>query len=556
MTDHPSPPVSRRQAALAAHRNPRSPPRQPGRIHRRMARGGSGRHGKHVRPEAEPAFQDGQIVEMDGKPSDEFDFLDPFIAERAIDIAVAEDSMALAVRRDRPHGHRPSDAPQRSARGHPRTDSGQDPGRHPSLNVVEIMMGLQKMRARRTPANQAHSTSARDNPIQVAADAAEAALRGFAELETTLGVVRYAPLVALALQIGSQAGRAGVLTQCALEEATELELGMRGFTTYAETISIYGTEKVFVDGDDTPVVEDVPRLRLRLARHQDALHLRHRLGGADGQRRRPLHALPGDPLHPDGPRRRRAGPAERLDQLHRRARRGAGAASGPCRGEPRRAPCATWSVASGNDQSFSHSSMRRVRAADAAAAARHRLRLLRLLRGAEHGQHVRRLQLRHRRLRRLEHHPARPAGRRRSAPRAGRRDPGRPRPGGRGAAGAVPVPGSAVDHRSGNRGGDLRQLLRTTTRCATCSTTSRARSRSWSAGSPASTWSRRLEAGGFRDVAENLLTCCASASPATCCRPQRSSTPRTSCRCRAINDANDYAGPGTGYRLRASAGNR
>ena len=29
-------------------------------------------------------------------------------------------------------------------------------------------------------------------------------------------------------------------------------LGMRGFTTYAETISVYGTEPVFMDGDDTP----------------------------------------------------------------------------------------------------------------------------------------------------------------------------------------------------------------------------------------------------------------------------------------------------------------
>ena len=32
----------------------------------------------------------------------------------------------------------------------------------------------------------------------------------------------------------------------------ELELGLRGLTTYAETISLYGTEQVFVDGDDTP----------------------------------------------------------------------------------------------------------------------------------------------------------------------------------------------------------------------------------------------------------------------------------------------------------------
>ena len=88
--------------------------------------------------------------------------------------------------------------------------------------------------------------------MQLAADGAEGALRGFAEEETTMGVARYAPLSAIALLIGSQVGRPGTLTQCSAEEATELELGIRGLTTYAETLSVYGTENVFVDGDDTP----------------------------------------------------------------------------------------------------------------------------------------------------------------------------------------------------------------------------------------------------------------------------------------------------------------
>jgi propanediol dehydratase large subunit len=196
--------------------------------------------------------ENGQIVELDGKARAEFDFMDTFIAEHAIDIDTTEASTAL-----------PSDLIARMLidPGVPRSEVlGITKGLTPAkildvvklMNVVEIMQGMQKMRARRTPANQAHSTSARDNPIQVAADAAEGALRGFAELETTLGVVRYAPLVAIALQVGGQVGRGGVLTQCALEEATELELGMRGITAYAETISVYGTESVFVDGDDTP----------------------------------------------------------------------------------------------------------------------------------------------------------------------------------------------------------------------------------------------------------------------------------------------------------------
>jgi len=203
-------------------------------------------------PDPSIRVEDGRIVEMDGRERADFDFIDQFIADYAIDVGSAEEAMALDAAEI---AHRIVDP------GVARADvlaltRGLTPAKLlrvvESMNVVEIMMAMQKMRARRTPANQAHSTSARDNPVQVVADAAEAALRGFAELETTLGVVRYAPLVAIALQIGAQTGRGGVITQCALEEATELALGMRGITAYAETISVYGTEAVFTDGDDTP----------------------------------------------------------------------------------------------------------------------------------------------------------------------------------------------------------------------------------------------------------------------------------------------------------------
>ena len=203
-------------------------------------------------PKPSVRVEDGVIVELDGKARADFDFMDTFIANHSIDVDAAVEANAI-----------PSDEIARMLLD-PRVGRaavldvvrGLTPAKLLDvvklMNIVEIMMAMQKMRARRTPANQAHSTSARDNPIQVAADAAEAALRGFAELETTLGVVRYAPLVAIALQIGAQTGRGGVITQCALEEATELDLGMRGITGYAETISVYGTESVFVDGDDTP----------------------------------------------------------------------------------------------------------------------------------------------------------------------------------------------------------------------------------------------------------------------------------------------------------------
>ena len=103
-----------------------------------------------------------------------------------------------------------------------------------------------------TPANQAHVTNWREHPALLAADAAEAALRGFAEVETTVRVARFAPFNALAILVGTQTGRGGVLTQCSVEEALGLRLAMKGLTSYAETLSVYGTEKTFVDGDDTP----------------------------------------------------------------------------------------------------------------------------------------------------------------------------------------------------------------------------------------------------------------------------------------------------------------
>ena len=197
-------------------------------------------------------LENGVIVEMDGKKREDFDFIDTFIADYAIDRRTAEeaaalDSVEMARRLVDIHADRKDIS---------RLVAGMTPAklcevlRH--MNVVEMMMAMQKMRERSYPANQCHVTNLRDNPIQIACDAAEAALRGFAEEETTVGIARYAPLCALGLLVGSQCGRPGVLSQCAVEEATELMLGMRGLTTYAETISVYGTEKVFIDGDDTP----------------------------------------------------------------------------------------------------------------------------------------------------------------------------------------------------------------------------------------------------------------------------------------------------------------
>jgi len=203
-------------------------------------------------PKPSVKVENGVIVEMDGKKRAEFDFNELFIANYAINAGLTEEMMALpCVEIARKIVD--INVPRAEV---VRVFSGLTPAKIAAvvdeLNVVEMMMGIQKMRARRTPSNQAHVTNLQDNPILMAADAAEATYYGFDEIETTVAVFNYGPFNALSLLVGGQVGRPGALSQDALEEATELQLGMRGLTAYAETVSVYGTERVFVDGDDTP----------------------------------------------------------------------------------------------------------------------------------------------------------------------------------------------------------------------------------------------------------------------------------------------------------------
>ena len=85
------------------------------------------------------------------------------------------------------------------------------------------------------------------------------------------------------------------------------------------------------------VVEGVPRRRVRVARREGALHLGHRLGGADGLRAGALDALPRGALPRGRARGRLAGRAERVDLVRRARPLGAGRhARDPRRERPRR----------------------------------------------------------------------------------------------------------------------------------------------------------------------------------------------------------------------------
>jgi propanediol dehydratase large subunit len=203
-------------------------------------------------PEPSLVVEDGRVVELDGRREGDFDVLDAFIAAHGLDLGVAPEAMALpdvelcrmlvdpAVPRAEIVRLVAGMTPAKLARALAR------------LRPPELGMAMTKMRARRTPSNQAHVTNRSDDPLLLAADAATAAAFGFREVETTVPVLGDAPSNAVAVSIGAAVGSPGVLVQCSVEEALELELGLRGLVSYAETVSLYGTEQIFVDGDDTP----------------------------------------------------------------------------------------------------------------------------------------------------------------------------------------------------------------------------------------------------------------------------------------------------------------
>lgn len=198
------------------------------------------------------AIEAGRAASMDGVDAADFDMIDFFIARYHIDPEIAEQAMALPsldVARMLVDMNVPRADLVRLARGMTPAKLA-DVVAH--LNAMEIAFAYSKMRARRTPGNQGHVTNAKDDPLQLAADAATAVAFGFDEIETTMRVSRNSWSNALACCVGAAVGRPGTLFQCSSEEAEELEIGMAGFTSYAETVSVYGTDKAFVDGDDTP----------------------------------------------------------------------------------------------------------------------------------------------------------------------------------------------------------------------------------------------------------------------------------------------------------------
>ena len=179
-------------------------------------------------PEPELVIENGAVTRMDGRDAAQFDVIDRFLVAHGLDLEIAAEAMVLTdleLARMLVDVDVPRADVVRIARGLTPAKLARVAG---LLDPVELMFALKKLRARRAPANQAHVTNLKESPALLAADAAEASARGFAEIETTVGVARYAPLNAISLLVGSQVGRPGVMTQCAVEERRNLELRSTG----------------------------------------------------------------------------------------------------------------------------------------------------------------------------------------------------------------------------------------------------------------------------------------------------------------------------------------
>ncbi len=158
-------------------------------------------------PQPGVEVEDGRIVVMDGVAVADFDMIDMFIARHHLDVDTVVETMGLPA----------AEIARMLVDMHvPRTDlvklaHGLTPARLAEvvaqLTAMELSFAYSKMRARKTPGNQGHVTNAKDDPLQLVADAATAVAFGFDEIETTMRVSRNAWSNALACCVGAAVGR-------------------------------------------------------------------------------------------------------------------------------------------------------------------------------------------------------------------------------------------------------------------------------------------------------------------------------------------------------------
>jgi len=160
-------------------------------------------------PEPGLVISGGRVTELDGVPEASFDAIDAYIARHGLDTRVAAEAMGLS---DVEFARRlvSPDVPRAEI---VRLSAGATPAKLARvlalLRPAELGQAMTKLRARRTPSNQAHVTNRLDDPLLLAADSATAAGFGFREIETTVPVLADAPSNAVACLVGAAVGRRG-----------------------------------------------------------------------------------------------------------------------------------------------------------------------------------------------------------------------------------------------------------------------------------------------------------------------------------------------------------
>ncbi len=227
-------------------------------------------------PEPGVRVEDGVIVELDGKPRADFDFMDTFIAAHAIDIATTEASMAV-----------PSDEIARMIVD-PRTSRdevlavirGLTPAK--ILDVVQLMNVVEIMHGHAEDAGPAHARqpgALDQRPGQPHPGRRRRGRGRGARVRRAGDHARRGPLRPARRDrpAGRRPGRA--------RRRAHPVRARGGHRAGARHARHHRVRRDHLDLRHRvgvrrrrrhPVVEDVPRLRLRLARHQDALHLGHR----------------------------------------------------------------------------------------------------------------------------------------------------------------------------------------------------------------------------------------------------------------------------------------
>src|SRR5262245_18646333 len=125
-------------------------------------------------PEPAIEIEEGRLVSMDGRQAADFDIIDMFIARHHLDLDMAERAMSMdsgLIARMLVDVNVPRQELERLARGMTPAKLADVVSR---LSALEIAFAYAKMRQRQAPGNQAHVTNAKDDPLQLAADAATA----------------------------------------------------------------------------------------------------------------------------------------------------------------------------------------------------------------------------------------------------------------------------------------------------------------------------------------------------------------------------------------------